>query len=149
MRKTIISLLLAIFAATSFMAAKTGSIVRNITMTDGLKSNTVRNIVEDKYGFIWFGTDNGLCRFDGLQTTAFEIPDNGIDQFIVALQSIEEGIIAGTSNGAYLLSFDTEKFTKIALDENKLISDIATDKEGNVWMTTSKNVYKYKLQLRK
>ena len=36
--------------------------VRNITMSDGLPTNTVRCIVQDKQGFIWFGTDNGLCR---------------------------------------------------------------------------------------
>ena len=38
---------------------------RIITMNDGLAANAVRNIVQDKYGYIWFGTDNGVCRYDG------------------------------------------------------------------------------------
>ena len=38
--------------------------LRNYTVDDGLSSNHVYGIVQDSIGFIWFGTDNGLCRFD-------------------------------------------------------------------------------------
>lgn len=36
-----------------------------LTVKEGLPQNTVRSIVKDKYGFMWFGTWNGLCRYDG------------------------------------------------------------------------------------
>lgn len=36
-----------------------------ITTHNGLPQNTIRGIVKDKYGFMWFGTWNGLCRYDG------------------------------------------------------------------------------------
>ncbi|KDN55632.1 hybrid sensor histidine kinase/response regulator transcription factor [Flavobacterium seoulense] len=36
-----------------------------ITSNNGLSQNTVLGIVKDKYGFMWFGTWNGLCRYDG------------------------------------------------------------------------------------
>src|ERR1044072_7107469 len=36
-----------------------------LTVKDGLPQNTVQGIVKDKYGFMWFGTWNGLCRYDG------------------------------------------------------------------------------------
>jgi len=36
-----------------------------ITSNNGLPQNTVLGIVKDKYGFMWFGTWNGLCRYDG------------------------------------------------------------------------------------
>ncbi len=36
-----------------------------ITSKNGLPQNTIRGIVKDKYGFMWFGTWNGLCRYDG------------------------------------------------------------------------------------
>ncbi|MGQ7946732.1 hybrid sensor histidine kinase/response regulator transcription factor [Flavobacterium sp. WC2509] len=37
----------------------------HITSDNGLPQNTVLGIVKDKYGFMWFGTWNGLSRFDG------------------------------------------------------------------------------------
>lgn len=49
---------------------------------DGLPSNTVYDITQDKDGFIWFGTENGLSRFDGKNfktlTTKDGIPDNAV-----------------------------------------------------------------------
>lgn len=38
---------------------------RRITTANGLSSNTVYDIQQDKNGFIWFGADYGLCRYDG------------------------------------------------------------------------------------
>ncbi len=38
---------------------------RSYTVENGLPSNAVYGIVQDRTGFIWFGTTNGLCRFDG------------------------------------------------------------------------------------
>jgi ligand-binding sensor domain-containing protein len=34
---------------------------------NGLSSNSVNAIIRDKYGFMWFGTDDGLNKFDGLK----------------------------------------------------------------------------------
>jgi ligand-binding sensor domain-containing protein len=37
-----------------------------LTTADGLPSNEIRsNVVRDRQGFIWFGTENGLARYDG------------------------------------------------------------------------------------
>ena len=48
--------------------------LRNYTVDDGLSSNHVYGIVQDSVGFIWFGTDNGLCRFDGCEFPVTPIP---------------------------------------------------------------------------
>lgn len=37
----------------------------HITSDQGLPQNTIHGIVKDKYGFMWFGTWGGVCRFDG------------------------------------------------------------------------------------
>lgn len=52
---------------------------RNISMEDGLHTNAVRNIVQDEYGFIWFGTDNGLCRYNGYSIQHYRIASLGSD----------------------------------------------------------------------
>ena len=36
------------------------------TMDDGLAANRVYSILQDSCGFMWFGTDDGLSRFDGI-----------------------------------------------------------------------------------
>ena len=38
---------------------------KHITSQDGLAQNTIHGIIKDKYGFMWFGTWDGLCRYDG------------------------------------------------------------------------------------
>ena len=65
---------------------------RNLTMNDGLLSNAVRNIVQDPYGFIWLGTDNGLCRYDGTQVQPYRIAQLGISQYVSALLTTEDAV---------------------------------------------------------
>jgi ligand-binding sensor domain-containing protein len=42
-----------------------------LTLEDGLPSRLVNATVQDKAGFIWFATANGLCRFDGKDFKTF------------------------------------------------------------------------------
>ncbi|MGD1045428.1 MAG: two-component regulator propeller domain-containing protein [Bacteroidota bacterium] len=37
---------------------------KHLTSNDGLSQNWVHSILQDKYGFIWIGTDDGLNRYD-------------------------------------------------------------------------------------
>ena len=39
---------------------------RYITIDDGLPNNKVNAVSMDKYGFMWFGTNDGVCRYDGI-----------------------------------------------------------------------------------
>lgn len=47
-----------------------------LTVKDGLPQSTVRTIEKDKYGFMWFGTWNGLCRFDGYKFKVYRTIPN-------------------------------------------------------------------------
>jgi len=46
--------------------------VHLLNMQNGLADNTVSAVYKDKEGFVWFGTRNGLSRYDGRQITNFE-----------------------------------------------------------------------------
>ena len=78
------------------------SAVRNITMDNGLPSNAVRSIVQDKHGFVWFGTDMGLCRYDGYEVHTFYIPQISSDQYVSCLCPVADGMLVGTINGVFM-----------------------------------------------
>lgn len=47
----------------------------NLTVDNGLAQNTIQGIVQDKYGFMWFGTLGGLCKYDGYSFTVYKSND--------------------------------------------------------------------------
>ena len=142
MRRT--TLLLAFMMALLPLWAKDDYRYRHITMNDGLTANAVRNIVQDKYGFIWFGTDNGLCRYDGTSVMPFRIAELGINQYVSAMMADDDGIYVGTEKGVFLLSFDKQTFQKLPLDIHSTVTSIAIDEDGGVWASTmGQGVWQY------
>ena len=76
MKKTICSILLAIiFMNAAFAQKKTDDsflsdfVSRNWTTADGLPANSVTQLIQDSVGYIYFGTYDGLVRFDGVEFT--------------------------------------------------------------------------------
>jgi len=51
----------------------------NITVRDGLAHYSVQSIVQDKYGFIWFGTLNGLTRYDGYNLKTYQVSSSNLN----------------------------------------------------------------------
>ena len=109
---------------------------RNITMNDGLAANAVRNIVQDRNGFIWFGTDNGLCRYDGVKVQHYRINELGGNQYISSLLVTDAGLYVGTEKGVFLLSFERQSFEKQNLDIHSAVTSMTLDKEGVLWIST-------------
>ena len=63
------------------------------TSSDGLASSTVFDVLQDKDGFMWFGTLNGLSRFDGKHFTTFNTNDGLNSNVITALLEGDKGEI--------------------------------------------------------
>ena len=82
--------------------------------SDGLPDNTVKCITQDSLGFIWMGTFNGLCRFDGINFVTYK--HNPEDEHSIANNHIEAILAAGadlwigTENGLNRYSFEEDKF---------------------------------------
>ena len=104
----------------------------HITVADGLSQGSVFSILEDRYGFMWFGTrTGGLNRYDGYSFTTYKYSENNPHSIsnneILSLYEDSKGIIwAGTRNGG-LNRFDneTESFYRYRNDFFK--SDSCTD----------------------
>ena len=73
MRKYVI-LLFFIFSV--FTAQSQSLDFRHYQVEDGLSNNTVIDILQDNSGFLWFGTSDGLNRFDGYSFKVFRKIDN-------------------------------------------------------------------------
>lgn len=110
--------------------------VRNITMDNGLPTNAVRNIVQDKFGFMWFGTDNGLCRYNGYGVQTFFNPYQKYDQYVSTLRTTDDGILVGTSKGVYRFIFRTETFERLNGQITSQANAITQDVDGNIWVAT-------------
>ena len=106
-------LLLLIFSLLSTFqlsaAVKNEFRFRHFTVEDGLSSNGVRGIVQDKQGYIWFGTDNGLNRYDGKDIKEYRIDNLGINENIYTLYATDNMLWIGTEKGLYTFNFETEK----------------------------------------
>ena len=61
----IIAIILILFFRGNLYSQKTVQHFEHLTVKDGLPQNSVFGIVQDYLGYMWFGTQNGLVRYDG------------------------------------------------------------------------------------
>ncbi|MBK5192195.1 MAG: hypothetical protein JJE07_03125 [Flavobacteriaceae bacterium] len=106
---------------------------KHLSINDGLSQNAVFSISQDRDGFMWFGTKDGLNKFDGYSFTVYHNElnnSNSIDaNYITALFTDSHGILwAGTENGVvnrYIKSSDS--FERIALPLSNSLSKNSTE----------------------
>lgn len=65
----------------------------NISTEQGQSENTVLDIIQDPYGYMWFATENGLTKFDGMNYTVFRNDD--LDTTSIANDEIQSLCIKG------------------------------------------------------
>lgn len=111
---------------------------RNITMNDGLTANAVRNVVQDEYGFLWFGTDNGLCRYDGVKVQPYRIAELGMNQYISSLLVGDGELYIGTEKGVFLLTYKDQTIKRLPMDISSAVTSLTLDEEGGLWASTMK-----------
>ncbi len=108
---------------------------------DGLPSNTIYCTIQDRNGFMWVGTRDGLCRYDGRTFVRIEdlAPDFAMSGFIMTVEEDSEGRIwFSSSNFTGYYDPDTGKAEKIGRFGNDRCNDIQSDGQGEVWFATDK-----------
>ena len=123
----------------------------SLTVNDGLSSNTVNAIVKDKYGFVWFGTDDGLNKFNGLDFTIYK--NNPADASslknneITCLHEDAKGRLWVGTNGGGISLYDRQhnKFININGDKigiaSNAISALSSDENGDLWIGTYNGLF--------
>lgn len=130
---------------------------KNITSEDGLSQGTVETIIQDDQGYIWLGTNDGLCRYNGYEFKIYkhdeELENSITNNYIVDIKQDNSGNIwVGTANGLSKIDTKTDLITNYNMnDEEKSLShynigDILITKSGDVLVGTSDglNIYNEK-----
>ena len=107
---------------------------RSYDRTNGLSPGIVYSIAQDRKGNVWFGTGEGLCRFNGKDFTRFSEKDGLADSGVWSVFVDQDGDIwFGTKNG--LNRFDGKKMQTYNV-ENGLVGNnvrsIFQDREGSI-----------------
>lgn len=115
---------------------------KSYEVEDGLSNNNVTCCVQDHYGFMWFGTRDGLNRFDG---NKFHIIKNQtkqrgtlISSWITDLAISPSGELwVGTNMGVQKYDYQTDTFSLIKFTKGIGCTYLEFDHQGNLWMLLS------------
>jgi len=148
MRLFIISLIVSLFSV-----AVNGRpyYFRHYTNDNGLSNNTVMSCIQDRRGFIWFGTKEGLTRFDGYQFKIFlhnpSVSNCLLNNFITSICEDGDGWIwIGTPEGICFYLPDNDCFGTIESENPKIgdmVLDVRADNKNCIWIATYSGLYRY------
>lgn len=119
--------------------------LRHYTVEKGLASNTVRALLQDRTGYIWVATTDGLTRFAGTHTETFRHdPDDpysiGSNEIWSLAEDSQGRLWAGSKGKVYIFDAATERFQtfddKGMFQSFAIFKSIVEDGNGNIWMGT-------------
>ena len=117
-------------------------------MEHGLSQSTVNCALQDRHGFLWFGTDAGLNRYDGFHFQVYHPEQNnphslGSDWILCLLEDHRGYLWVGTRNGGLtIVDLGTMAMLTVPVSDEpgglpaKSINRLAEDREGNIWIGT-------------
>jgi ligand-binding sensor domain-containing protein len=115
MTKALILLFILVMVCSNLKAQQFSSV--HYDTKDGLPSPTVYDISQDKNGFVWFATENGLCRFDGKNFKTFTTRDGLPDNSVLKVHGDNSGRVYFTPFTHGLYYYRSDSFIKIPIPD--------------------------------
>ena len=121
------------------------SYFKNYQVENGLAHNSVWTVMQDSKGFMWFGTNDGLNRFDGKHFKVYRKKQNDSlsigHNFIHCIKEDSKNrMLIGTRRGLYRYNREDDNFNHILLKQNDdnyvNVNDIMEDLQGNIWIAS-------------
>lgn len=122
-------------------------VFKHLTINNGLSQNTVYSLLQDRTGFIWIGTEDGLNKYDGYEFTTYKHDASDKNSLsnsqINALMEDNQGNLwIGTSDGISFFDRKRNQFSHIytiskkSSEANDYITAFLQDKRSNIWVAT-------------
>ena len=131
--------------------AQSGSDSEKLTIEDGLSQGFITHITQDKEGFLWIGTSNGLNRYDGKEIKKFTHdplnPYSIASNWINSVADLGSYMLVGLRDGLVdIYDKRTRQFYRLSnLDSQPqkraygIISSIWIDSESSIWIVEDGN----------
>jgi ligand-binding sensor domain-containing protein/signal transduction histidine kinase len=147
--RSLLGCLLAAACCAAMGAAPRSLRFDRLSSEQGLSQESVLNILQDRQGFMWFGTQAGLNRYDGYRITVFrnEPQDSGsiVDNYVTASYEDAQGRLwFGTKGGLSRFDPVTQRFVRYLPGDtgpgtapNRAVNAIVPDARGGLWLATA------------
>lgn len=120
---------------------------KRITTNEGLSQSHVAAILKDHMGFMWFGTEDGLDRYDGYTFTHFKHNYNNkasiTDNYVLALlEDRAHYLWVGTNSGLERFDREKKKFIHYRLSQTVFeVNAIFQDRNNRIWLGTGQGLF--------
>lgn len=143
-----ISLLIVVFFFIINTSKSQSYYFRHYQVEDGLSNNTVGCSLQDQQGFLWFGTKDGLNRFNGYTFKTFQNdrddPTSIGSNFIISIYEDKNGVLwVGTDRGLFKYDAATESFSPLKTAPANEIRGIQMDNNDCLWFIVKNQLHKY------
>lgn len=158
MKKRIVMLLLSLCSCIAAQENQSSKYYfSHLSVDKGLSQSSVLCILQDKIGYMWFGTKEGLNRYDGVSFRTFThnpLSMNGLGNNVInsMYEDLAGNIWLGTDGGIYIYKNEDESFEKFNIknSDNQTITKpvyyIAGDDDGNIWFAVeSQGMFCYRI----
>ena len=118
---------------------------KHFQVENGLSNNSVFCSAQDQDGFMWFGTKDGLNRFDGYHFKKFSISDtdkNLSPDLINCLLSSNDTLWVGSQKGLYIFNKKKERLEPF-LSSLREINSVVIDNKNQLWLISRLTLYCY------
>ncbi|MFO7659246.1 MAG: two-component regulator propeller domain-containing protein, partial [Bacteroidales bacterium] len=119
---------------------------KHLTVDDGLSQGWVNSICQDMYGFLWFATEDGLNRYDGVTFKVYKF--NQRNKFSIYSSNIsflfedsKNTLWIGTNQGLNNYDRQNDRFIQNPKWPQITVKAIAEDENNNLWIGTYAGLY--------
>lgn len=144
----VIFVLLLGFLSTRSFSQDNSFRFKHLNVTNGLSNNNVEAIIQDYEGFIWFGTSDGLNKYDGYNCKVYKHNSQSLSSLVSSeinrlYEDNQKNLWVGTLSGLCRYEKERDDFIRYPETGTRPITAIKEDQQKNLYVSSGANVYQY------